>query len=90
MDVHTCGLMYTGMLGDGDSKAYQAVVDLEPYGPDVTIERRVREPCPQAHGNGSSQAVEAGEAWWTWTGSPHEANSIEATTILPQCDHGRW
>ena len=37
--VHTRGLMYTGMLGDGDSKAYQAVVDLEPYGPDVTIER---------------------------------------------------
>ena len=58
--VHTRGLMYTGMLGDGDSKAYQAVVDLE---------RRVREPCPQAHGNGSSQAGEAGgagEACWTW------------------------
>ena len=37
--VHTRGLMYTGMLGDGDSKAYQAVVDLEPYGSDITIER---------------------------------------------------
>ena len=36
------GLMYTGMLGDGDSKAYQAVFELQPYGPDVLI---VREEC---------------------------------------------
>ena len=40
--VQTNLLRYTGMLGDGDSKAYQAVVELEPYGPDVKI---VREEC---------------------------------------------
>ena len=40
--VQTNGLMYTGMLGDGDSKAYQAVVELQPYRPDVEI---VREQC---------------------------------------------
>ena len=40
--VQTNGLMYTGMLGDGDSKAYQAVVEVEPYGPDVEI---IREEC---------------------------------------------
>ena len=37
--VNRHGLMYTGMLGDGDSKAHKAVVDLEPYGPDVIIEK---------------------------------------------------
>ena len=36
---HRCGLMYTEMLGDGDSKAHKAVVDLESYGPDVIIEK---------------------------------------------------
>ncbi len=35
-------LMYTGMLGDGDSKAHKAVVVMEPYGPDVEI---VKEEC---------------------------------------------
>ena len=29
------GLMYAELVGDGDSKAYQAVVRLEPYGPDT-------------------------------------------------------
>ena len=40
--VRNYGLMYTGMLGDGDSKAYQAVVEIEPYGPDIPI---VQEEC---------------------------------------------
>ena len=35
--VRQRGLVYTGLLGDGDSKAYNAVVALQPYGPDVTI-----------------------------------------------------
>ena len=34
--------MYTGLVGDGDSKAYQAVVRLEPYGPDTEI---LKEEC---------------------------------------------
>ena len=37
--VHQRGLMYTGLLRDGDSKAYNAVVALQPYGPDVTISK---------------------------------------------------
>ena len=36
------GLVYTGLVGDGDSKAYQAVVRLEPYGPDTEI---LKEEC---------------------------------------------
>ncbi len=36
------GLMYTGLVGDGDSKAYQAVVHLEPYGPGTEI---LKEEC---------------------------------------------
>ena len=35
--VRNYGLMYTWMLGVGDSKAYQAVVEMEPYGPDSPI-----------------------------------------------------
>ena len=35
VDCH--GLMYTGMLGDGDSKAHKAVVDMQLYDPDVEI-----------------------------------------------------
>ena len=37
--VRQRGLVYTGLLGDGDSKAYNAVVTLQPYGPDVTISK---------------------------------------------------
>ena len=36
IDLHN--IRYTGMLGDGDSKAFRAVTELAPY-PDVTIER---------------------------------------------------
>lgn len=39
-------LMYTGMLGDGDSKSHKAVVDMQPYGPDVEI---VKECLNHAH-----------------------------------------
>ena len=35
-------LTYTGMLGDGDSKAHRAVVVMEPYGPEIDI---VKEEC---------------------------------------------
>ena len=35
-------LMYVGMLGDGDSEEHKAVVDMQPYGPDVDI---VKEEC---------------------------------------------
>ena len=31
------GLMYTGMLGDGYSKAHKAIIDMQLYGPDVEI-----------------------------------------------------
>ena len=38
--VATTGLTYTGFLGDGDSKAYQAVVTMAPYGPNITIVKK--------------------------------------------------
>ena len=47
--VQTNGLSHTGVLGGGDSKAYQAVVEQEPYGPDVKIVRKESVTVNHAH-----------------------------------------
>lgn len=32
-------LRYTTMVSDGDTKTFNALLDLKPYGPDVVIEK---------------------------------------------------
>ena len=78
-------LMYTGMLGDGDSKAHKTVVVMEPYGPDVEIIRGVPEPCAQAHGHCAGQTEQGEEAWGPWRGSSHEGEGSAHATLLQVC-----
>ena len=95
--VQTNGLMYTGMLGDGDSKAYQAVVQLEPYGPDVEI---VREECVNhAHKRMGTALLKLsrekklggrGRGRGRRTRRSDEGQGDPAATLLPLRDHCKW
>ena len=69
-------LRYTTFIGDGDTKTFNAITDLQPYGPGVQIERQtLRRACTEAC-RLEFEKAEAGiwkeapfwwqTTWWTW------------------------
>ena len=84
------GLMYTGMLGDGDSKAHKAIVDMQPYGPDVEI---VKVEClNHAHKRmGTAKTSERSKALWSWRRSSDEVEGTAHAAVLQVCTEcGCW
>ena len=69
------GLLYTGFLSDGYSKAHKAVSDLNIY----------TEPIVK----GSDQPQQAEEAWWTWTWKTNKGKINQISTLLPSCHNSQ-
>ena len=67
LSVEKFGFHYVDMLSDGDSTAYMAVCDLNPYNPQqVNKQAGVCKLCTKANGNRTPQTGQREQTWWAW------------------------